>query len=95
MLTNFNGIEVGIGSVRLIDTSIITLYNFEVEDNHDYFVGDDLVLVHNDCNEKWLSPTYSKGKHVLGTIGTAWAKGLEKYRKRYKKRERRIQRFIE
>ena len=27
---------------------IIVVYNFEVEDNHNYYVGDDQVLVHND-----------------------------------------------
>ncbi len=27
---------------------IIVVYNFEVEDNHDYYVGDNQVLVHND-----------------------------------------------
>ena len=25
-------------------------YNFEVEDNHNYFVGESLILVHNDCS---------------------------------------------
>ena len=29
-----------------------TTYNFEVEDFHMYFVGDNGVLVHNDCNPK-------------------------------------------
>nr|MBP9037182.1 hypothetical protein [Candidatus Cloacimonas sp.] len=27
---------------------IIVVYNFEVEDNHNYYVGDNQVLVHND-----------------------------------------------
>ena len=29
-----------------------TTYNFEVEDNHNYFVGENPVLVHNLCQEK-------------------------------------------
>ena len=26
-----------------------TTYNFEVEDNHNYYVGENSVLVHNKC----------------------------------------------
>ena len=35
----------------------ITVYNFEVEDYHTYYVGTDGVLVHNSCshNSKWNS----------------------------------------
>lgn len=44
--------------------SIIKVYNFEVEDFHTYFVGEDRVLVHNDCyvsgNSNNLSLTTSK-----------------------------------
>ena len=29
-----------------------TTYNFEVEDNHNYFVGENPVLVHNLCQKK-------------------------------------------
>ena len=29
----------------------VKVYNFTVENNHTYFVGDDEVLVHNDCDE--------------------------------------------
>src|SRR5690606_3423980 len=29
--------------------SIGTTYNFEVEDNHTYYVGQDQLLVHNQC----------------------------------------------
>ena len=32
---------------EIIPNSVYTVYNFEVEDNHNYFVGIDKVLVHN------------------------------------------------
>ena len=35
--------------------SPVKVYNFEVEDFHTYFVGDDGILVHNDCGEKQTS----------------------------------------
>ena len=31
-----------------------TTYNFEVEDNHNYYVGQETVLVHNKCAEEYL-----------------------------------------
>ena len=33
----------------------ITVYNFEVEDYHTYYVGTDGVLVHNACDGTWAS----------------------------------------
>ena len=27
-----------------------TTYNFEVEDNHNYYVGEECILVHNECS---------------------------------------------
>ena len=33
----------------------ITVYNFEVEDYHTYYVGTDGVLVHNSCDGTWAS----------------------------------------
>ena len=32
-----------------------TTYNFEVEDNHNYYVGNDKILVHNDCSGNDIS----------------------------------------
>jgi len=38
-----------IKNIQIIDTAV-TVYNMEVEGNHDYFVGENKVLVHNiDC----------------------------------------------
>ena len=33
-----------------------TTYNFKVEDNHNYYVGDCFVLVHNQCSNNHLTP---------------------------------------
>ena len=30
-----------------------TTYNFEVEDNHNYYVSDSCILVHNDCKSNF------------------------------------------
>jgi len=34
-------------------SSPVKVYNFEVEDFHTYYVGDDSILVHNDCDIKY------------------------------------------
>lgn len=33
--------------------SPVTVYNFEVEGFHTYFVGETSVLVHNSCGDEW------------------------------------------
>lgn len=38
----------------------VTVYNFEVEDFHTYYVGDNLVLVHNTCYSPLNSNNYRK-----------------------------------
>jgi hypothetical protein len=38
-----------VNMVQPIDT-LATVYNFEVEKTHTYYVGTEGVLVHNDCN---------------------------------------------
>ena len=40
-----------------------TVYNFEVEEYHTYFVGKDKILVHNNCEKKQQS--YWRGLHKL------------------------------
>ncbi len=49
VLLNGNNEEKIVENVELIisDGNEITVYNFEVEDNHNYFVGEESVLVHN------------------------------------------------
>lgn len=64
-LKTLNGFDCEVVSIQKLDTSDVQVFNFEVEENHNYFVGEDGVLVHNNCDEKWLSATYLYGKHVL------------------------------
>jgi hypothetical protein len=64
-LTTLGKFDCKVVSLQKLDTSDIQVFNFEVEENHNYFVGEDGVLVHNNCDEKWLSATYQYGKHVL------------------------------
>jgi Pretoxin HINT domain/Fibronectin type III domain len=43
-----NGLYAEVKSVNVLDTTA-TVYNFEVENTHNYYVGTEGVLVHNDC----------------------------------------------
>ena len=47
-------------------------YNFEVEDNHNYYVSDSCVLVHNECH------------HIISNKGKRGNEIAEKVRKKYK-----------
>lgn len=49
VLRNADNERMPVVEVEYCDTEI-KVYNFEVEDFHSYFVGDDRVLVHNECN---------------------------------------------
>jgi len=50
ILVNNSNEELEIKKIERIEsTGIIKVYNLEVEDNHNYFVGFDCVLVHNCC----------------------------------------------
>ena len=63
ILVLVNGEYVVVEKVQheILETPVI-VYNFEVEDYHTYFVGDEGVLVHNSCNhnKKWK---YEKRKY--------------------------------
>ena len=45
-----------------------TTYNFEVEDNHNYFVSDSCILVHNDCVENPPKKITGYTKHGLEQV---------------------------
>lgn len=47
-LLALTGTLLTVQSVAAVDTAM-TVYNFEVEEQHNYFVGQEGVLVHNDC----------------------------------------------
>ena len=57
ILVMLNGERVVVEQVQheLLE-SPVTVYNFEVEEFHTYYVGDSGVLVHNDCDLKPTSP---------------------------------------
>ena len=46
------------------------IYNFEVEDLHNYYVGEEMILVHNDCRslqrqQYWKNESYElKGENI-------------------------------
>ena len=45
----------------------VTVYNFEVEDFHTYFVSDSVILVHNECGPNGTykkAPYHNKGNSV-------------------------------
>lgn len=66
ILIDVNGDEVIVQATRSYTSEEpVTVYNFEVEDNHTYFVGQQQVLVHNKCTD-----TAKKNGHMLGTNGT-------------------------
>lgn len=45
----------------MLDTPV-TVYNFEVEDWHTYFVGSNKILVHNKCSLTKINDNYLKKK---------------------------------
>lgn len=44
-------------------------YNFEVEDYHNYFVSEESVLVHNDCNFKEYANSYDEAMEIAKQKG--------------------------
>jgi RHS repeat-associated protein len=49
----------------------VTVYNFEVADNHNYFVGNLGTLVHNDCNDDALkAEANNKGGKFYSLMGS-------------------------
>jgi hypothetical protein len=59
ILINSNNEEVEVKKVEYIGfvgDELNVVYNIEVEDNHNYFVGNDLVLVHNTESPSAGSP---------------------------------------
>ena len=42
-----------------------TTYNFEVEDNHNYYVGEECVLVHNDCSASIEADLGNKAEYAF------------------------------
>ena len=57
----YNGIE---GLITRIEIEELeeeqTTYNFEVEDNHNYYVSEECVLVHNDCRSRAVKEAWKQ-----------------------------------
>ncbi|UEQ78615.1 hypothetical protein [Chryseobacterium arthrosphaerae] len=52
LLTTLDGKNSHVESINLLDEKV-KVYNFEVEGNHNYYVSEKGILVHNDCT--WTS----------------------------------------
>ncbi|WP_170149000.1 DUF6443 domain-containing protein [Chryseobacterium defluvii] len=49
LLTTLDGKNFPVESINFLDARV-KVYNFEVEDNHNYYVSEKNILVHNDCS---------------------------------------------
>ncbi|MCZ8239524.1 MAG: polymorphic toxin-type HINT domain-containing protein [Leptospiraceae bacterium] len=75
-----NGKEVAITRIEPYPVDATKVYNFEVEDNHTYFVGEDGVLVHNYTIQVGLSGSAATFLGFSGEKGFAASislKGIE------------------
>ena len=59
-----DGDWAAVSSVDLID-SAATVYNFEVEGQHNYFIGEEGYLVHNDCNMLEITGKVAQSQNSL------------------------------
>jgi len=76
MLVCYNGNELKIDSVQIeYAENAVQTYNFEVEGNHNYYVGDKSVLAHNFCAK---TNAVEKVKFDNGKIGYKQGKGSYK-----------------
>ncbi len=57
LLTTLNSKTSPVESIKFLDEKV-KVYNFEVEGNHNYYVSERGILVHNDCLD-WLSKARS------------------------------------
>lgn len=64
LLTTLHGTTSSVESINFLDEKI-KVYNFEVEDNHNYYVSEKGILVHNNC--EWLEGSLSQVKRWIST----------------------------
>ncbi|MCS3869423.1 RHS repeat-associated protein [Chryseobacterium ginsenosidimutans] len=65
-LTTLDGTTSPVESINFLDEKV-KVYNFEVEDNHNYYVSEKGILVHNNC-ETFLGLTddlYAEGQYFV------------------------------
>ncbi|UKB86376.1 hypothetical protein LF887_07220 [Chryseobacterium sp. MEBOG06] len=64
LLTNLDETTSSVESINFLDDKV-KVYNFEVEGNHNYYVSEKGILVHNDCNLPQLF-SQIEGKYMGG-----------------------------
>ena len=75
-------------SVNLIEyDEPVEVFNFEVEDCHTYFVGEQCILVHNNCKGNWAEggrgSSAKNAQHHFNKHGSeVGAKNVEEYTKK-------------
>ncbi|MGG7551316.1 DUF6443 domain-containing protein [Chryseobacterium arthrosphaerae] len=64
LLTTLDGKTSPVESIKFLDEKV-KVYNFEVEGNHNYYVSEKGILVHNNC--EWLEATIGQAKNWVST----------------------------
>ncbi len=82
MLVCYNGNELKIDSVQIeYAENAVQTYNFEVEGNHNYYVGDNSILAHNQCTKLYRAMSdaeygsltkHGKFRPKAGTMNEKW-----------------------
>lgn len=73
ILITANG-EVGIKDINIVlKTEPVNVYNFEVENTHNYYVGDNEILVHNTCGLQVVNTAVNTGSINAGLLFGAGA----------------------
>lgn len=67
VLLDSSGTAVRVDQIEYIRLSEpVNVYNFEVEDNHNYFIGKSCILVHNDCATPVLNKIAGEAINISG-----------------------------
>ncbi|UCA62164.1 hypothetical protein KB553_06765 [Chryseobacterium rhizoplanae] len=76
LLTTLDGETSPVESIKFLDEKV-KVYNFEVEGNHNYYVSDKGILVHNDCHfTNELLGYFGKYAQVFdGSVNMGWITG--------------------
>jgi hypothetical protein len=73
ILLNDNGKYIEIKETNIDDVNVIPTYNLEVEDVHNYFVGDAVTLVHNG-NPSVFGSTATTNAKIYGIVDKSTGK---------------------
>jgi hypothetical protein len=81
LLTTLEGKTSPVESINFLDENV-KVYNFEVEGNHNYYVSEKRILVHNDCEyvTEFVAGFYVRGATAMENgIYTRTVQGLANY----------------